>query len=154
MTRLPDLAAIRAYRWQIGMGLAAAAALSAFVLVRELGYLSPAAAARPSEDERSTLQRLQDQNNQLQAKVQELEQSASAPRTATESSSAGLVDINAATAAELEQLPGIGPSKAAAIVAYRTANGPFRDAKSITNVKGIGESTYDQLKDSITVKAR
>lgn len=64
---------------------------------------------------------------------------------------AGLVNINAADVALLDSLPGIGPSKATAIVDYRTQHGFFARIEDIQNVSGIGPSTYDGLKQFITV---
>lgn len=55
--------------------------------------------------------------------------------------SAGGVNINAADAAALQTLPGIGPSKAQAIVADRTANGPFADCGDLQRVRGVGPAT-------------
>ena len=65
--------------------------------------------------------------------------------------SGGLIDINTASAAELEALPGIGPSTAQKIIAYREANGPFAAIEDIQNVPGIGPATFEGLKDRITV---
>lgn len=61
------------------------------------------------------------------------------------------VDINAASEAELETLPGIGPSKAAAIVQYRADHGPFKTVDELDNVSGIGPSTMASLRDQVTV---
>lgn len=61
-----------------------------------------------------------------------------------------LLDINVASAQELEALPAIGPVTAQAIVDYRTANGPFRTIEDIVAVKGIGPSTLDKIRDLIT----
>ncbi|MDP1710495.1 MAG: ComEA family DNA-binding protein [candidate division WWE3 bacterium] len=63
----------------------------------------------------------------------------------------GPLNINTASAIELEALPGIGATKAAAIVSYREKNGPFRSIAEIQNVSGIGPKTFEQLKDLITV---
>lgn len=63
-----------------------------------------------------------------------------------------LVDINIADEAGLTQLPGIGPSKAAAIIAYREENGKFQTIDDLKNVTGIGDKTFEQLKDAITAK--
>src|SRR5262245_44535432 len=60
------------------------------------------------------------------------------------------IDINTASAAELAQLPGIGPSKAQAIVEYR-AKEPFVRADDLRKVKGIGDKLYDSIKDQVTV---
>ena len=61
------------------------------------------------------------------------------------------ININTATVAELDSLDGIGPSKAEAIVKYRETQGPFLKIEDITNVSGIGEKTFEKLKDYITV---
>jgi len=60
------------------------------------------------------------------------------------------IDLNAASAAELESLPGVGPSKAQAILAHREV-APFKSADELIEVKGIGEKLYAQLKDLVTV---
>jgi competence protein ComEA len=62
-----------------------------------------------------------------------------------------LIDINRASAKELEALPSIGPVTAQAIVDYRTANGPFRAVEEIVKVKGIGPATLEKIKPLITV---
>ena len=61
------------------------------------------------------------------------------------------VNINTATAQELQTLNGIGPAKAAAIVEYRTANGPFKSPEDIKNVRGIGKGIYQKISSEITV---
>jgi competence protein ComEA len=62
-----------------------------------------------------------------------------------------LIDINAARAVDLETLPRIGPSIAQRIVEYREANGPFKTIEDIQDVPGIGPSTFEGIKDLITV---
>ncbi len=62
------------------------------------------------------------------------------------------VDINAASAAELERLPDVGPSLANRIVEYRTAHGPFQSSEELAHVKGIGPKIYGALADYVTVK--
>ena len=61
------------------------------------------------------------------------------------------VDINRAEAWLLEALPGIGEVRAKAITDYRHQNGLFRNINEITKVEGIGATTYDRIKDLITV---
>ncbi|QEY23915.1 ComEA family DNA-binding protein [Neisseria animalis] len=61
------------------------------------------------------------------------------------------VNINTAAQSELEALPGIGPAKAKAIVAYRQQNGGFKTTEELKNVKGIGEGIYGKLKAEVTV---
>jgi competence protein ComEA len=62
------------------------------------------------------------------------------------------ININTASAEELDKLPEIGPVKARAIVEYRKANGPFKSAEDIEKVKGIKEGTFAKIKDYIVVK--
>jgi len=76
------------------------------------------------------------------------EEQAAAPAQGAER---GAVDINTADAATLESLPGIGPATAAAIVAYREANGPFGSVDDLQNVKGIGPSLFGKLAGLVTV---
>lgn len=66
--------------------------------------------------------------------------------------SGALININTATASELESLPGIGAVLAGRIVTYRTANGPFEAIEDLMDVSGIGEGYYAQLRDLITVQ--
>lgn len=62
-----------------------------------------------------------------------------------------LTNINLATTIELQELPGIGEAYAKRIVEYREANGNFKAIEDIKNVSGIGDSTFEKIKDSITV---
>ena len=55
------------------------------------------------------------------------------------------ININTATLEELDTLPGIGPVKAAAIIAWREENGPFRYPEQLLEVSGIGEKTLEEL---------
>lgn len=61
------------------------------------------------------------------------------------------ININTATAEELETLSGIGPTKAQAIVSYRETNGNFSTVDDLINVSGIGEKTLAKIIDDITV---
>ncbi len=70
----------------------------------------------------------------------------SAPGAATEK-----ININTASAEELDKLPGIGPSIAKAIIDYRTKNGAFKKIEDINAVKGIGDALFEKIKDQITV---
>ena len=63
----------------------------------------------------------------------------------------GPININTATAAQLQELPGVGPSTATKIVAYREANGPFVKIEDIMDVPTIGEAKFEGIRDLITV---
>lgn len=67
------------------------------------------------------------------------------------SPSAAPVDLNRATASQLDALPGVGPSTAAAIVAHRVANGPFRSIDDLLAVKGLGPAKVEALRPLVTV---
>ncbi|MBK7451727.1 MAG: helix-hairpin-helix domain-containing protein [Anaerolineales bacterium] len=61
-----------------------------------------------------------------------------------------LVNINTASAEELDNLPGIGPTIAQRIVEYREANGSFQTIDDLMNVSGIGPSTFENIKELIS----
>ena len=64
---------------------------------------------------------------------------------------AGPVDLNVATAAQLESLPGIGPTTAAAIIDDRERNGPFAAVADLERVPGIGPAKLAAIADRVTV---
>lgn len=63
----------------------------------------------------------------------------------------GLVNINTADAATLDTLPRVGPAMAARIIEWRETNGPFASIDDLTSVTGIGEKTFEGLRDLVTV---
>ncbi|MFC6421973.1 helix-hairpin-helix domain-containing protein [Ornithinimicrobium tianjinense] len=77
--------------------------------------------------------------------------SSSAPGTVTAGAPAGLLDLNAADQAALEELPGIGPVTAGHILAWREAHGRFTSVDELLEVSGIGERTLAQLEPLVTV---
>ena len=74
------------------------------------------------------------------------------PRSAAAAVSAPL-NLNAASVAQLEALPGIGRATAERIVEYRQKNGGFKKPEDLMNVRGIGEKSFLKLKPLITVAA-
>jgi competence protein ComEA len=95
------------------------------VLVQRVGEASPAGPAAPGG-------------------------SGSAGSAGTADASA-LVNLNSATPAELEALPGVGPTLAQAILAERERRGGFRSVNELRDVRGIGEKRFADLKDKVTV---
>jgi competence protein ComEA len=63
-----------------------------------------------------------------------------------------LINLNTATLEQLDQLPGIGPAIAQRIIDYREQSGSFKTIEEITEVSGIGEATFNKIKDLITVE--
>ena len=115
-----------------GIGPATLANISILV---EFGAGSAAAStepARPTRDAAST---------------------ARAQPTPRRNRSGGRININTASAADLDKLPGIGPSKAAAILGDRDTNGPFSSCDDLQRVTGIGKATVASLADSCAVDA-
>jgi competence protein ComEA len=81
-------------------------------------------------------------------------ESQSPPTTETGSGTSGatgLVNVNSATNAELETLPGIGEVIAQAIVDHRTENGPFTSVEQLVDVSGIGDATLENIRELVTV---
>jgi competence protein ComEA len=72
---------------------------------------------------------------------------------AAKPAAAAVVNINTATAAEFEALPGIGAKTAARIVEYRQKNGPFKKVEELMNVRGLGEKNFLKLKAQLTIGA-
>ena len=72
-------------------------------------------------------------------------------KTSKEQSKNNKISINTGSLEELETLPGIGESKAQAIIKYREENGSFKTLEEITNIKGIGTSIFEKFKDYITL---
>jgi competence protein ComEA len=73
------------------------------------------------------------------------------PEPGASSSPAGPIDLNAATIEQLDALPGVGPSTAAAIIAHRQSNGPFASVDDLDAVRGIGPAKLEALRDLVTV---
>ena len=76
----------------------------------------------------------------------------SAVSTVSQESLSEKVNINTADKERLTSLKGIGESKAEAIISYREANGPFSDITELMNVDGIGQKTFENIKDMICVE--
>lgn len=68
-----------------------------------------------------------------------------------ENSNSGVININSASLEQLDTLPGIGPSTAQSIIDYRTEVGFFESIEDIMNVSGIGEATFNEIKEFITI---
>jgi competence protein ComEA len=74
-----------------------------------------------------------------------------AQKNSAQSSTSEKVNLNTATIEELQAIPGIGPAMAKRVVEYRAKVGKFTKIEDILNVKGIGEKTFQKMKDRLTV---
>jgi len=90
---------------------------------------------------------LQKQNDTLRAQLSSTPQVAG---VSTENQS-DKININTADIGGLDKLPGIGPAKASDIITYRESHGGFKSIEEINNVKGIGDATFEKMKDMITI---
>jgi competence protein ComEA len=70
---------------------------------------------------------------------------------ASDPSQGQLVNLNTATAADLDTLPGIGPALAQRIISYREQHGGFRKVEDLLDVPGIGPAKFDELRDLVAV---
>ena len=76
----------------------------------------------------------------------------SGSRVAQPKSSAGLIDINRATAKELERLPGVGAATAKRIVEYRKSHGAFTKPEDLINIRGIGSAKLEKMRSLIVIR--
>jgi competence protein ComEA len=74
------------------------------------------------------------------------------PQSGQVASEKRTVNLNTADSSELETLPGIGPAKSAAILEYRNVNGPYKSIEDLKSISGIGDKTFEKLKELISVK--
>jgi competence protein ComEA len=81
------------------------------------------------------------------------QQSAGARAAAKPPTTGVVVNLNTASATQLEALPGIGAKTAARIIEYRQKNGAFKKIEELMNVRGVGEKNFLKLKAQITVAA-
>ena len=69
-------------------------------------------------------------------------------------STSGVVNVNSATAEELALMPGVGPTKAQAIIRYRTEHGAFKRVEDLAAVKGIGEKGLEKLRPHVALEGK
>ncbi len=93
----------------------------------------------------------QDYPNSNDLVGEEISQGATVVASSKVTGSSNKVNINRANAEELEKLPGIGPTLVQRIINYRETQGMFTSEEDIKSVQGIGDKTYEKIKDRITV---
>lgn len=131
------------YRWFLFSGLIVIIIAGISVIVWD----------RSSRDktniENQTIAELQKQNDLLREQLSN--QSSTQVAGAETVAQGDLININTASAEELDKLPNIGPARAADIIAYREENNGFDSIEELKNISGIGDKTFENLKDLVTV---
>ena len=103
-----------------------------------------------SNKENQTVTELKQENEQLRQELSSQSQQVAGATTSSENQG-DKININTADAAELDKIPNIGPARAADIIAYRESKGGFKTIEEMKNIKGIGDKTFESMKDLITV---
>lgn len=98
----------------------------------------------------SELSALQQQNDLLRAQLASPPQQV-AGATTSEIAQGEKININTADLSGLDKIPGVGPAIAQRIIDYRTQNGNYQTIEDIKKVKGIGDATFEKMKNTITV---
>lgn len=107
---------------------------------------------RPERDASSQLVSSGGASRRVDDAIGEAEEATVPPSPVQPPASSRLININTASAAELELLPGIGPVLAQRIIADRDANGQFRNLDDLQRVRGIGPRTIERLRDLVAVQ--
>ncbi len=106
------------------------------------------------KNEEKIINTLNAENANLKNQLNDLEKQINQQGTVAGASSnevGAKININSADVKTLDSLPGIGAVRAQQIIDYRNAHNGFKNIEEIKNVSGIGESTYNKLKDQITI---
>jgi len=121
-------------------------------LINEAGGLSDKVDGAKLAAEVNRAQKLRDGDKIMIPIMGEVAGAASAPTSSSGGTTvAGKININSASAEQLDTLPGIGPAYAARIIQYRESNGAFSSIEEIKEVSGIGDATFEKIKDLITI---
>lgn len=132
------------YRWHIGIFLGV-------VILVGSGFLIYEKFGNSRQKENVEIAELKNQNELLRSQLSG--QSSQVAGAATESTTENMTDkinLNTATLEQLDTLPGIGPARAGDIITYRNEH-PFQTIEQIKEIKGIGDATFEKMKDLITV---
>ncbi|OIN90064.1 hypothetical protein CO019_01940 [Candidatus Berkelbacteria bacterium CG_4_9_14_0_2_um_filter_42_30] len=144
---------IEKYSVYIGIGLVVIALIGGVLLMIKKG------AGASSSDQTKIIEENNKKISELETKVAGLQKENEALKAGSQTEAknessnqqSGKININTATAAQLDSLPGIGPVYAGRIVEYRDSHGGFKSINEIENVKGIGPKTFEKFRDKITI---
>jgi competence protein ComEA len=103
--------------------------------------------------ENQAISELKAQNELLRQQLSGMSQQqvAGAATTSTSENQGSKININTASLAELDKIPNIGPARAADIISYRETKGGFKTIEEMKNIKGIGDKTFESMKNMITI---
>lgn len=132
------------YRWFLGIALVAIIVAGSGLIFYDKNK------GKKINQENQKIAELNEQNELLRAELSQRTQQV-AGAAVTEEDESDKININAASAEELDTLPNIGPARAADIISYREENGGFQTIEELKNIKGIGDKSFEDLKDLITV---
>lgn len=104
-----------------------------------------------AQKENTRIIELQKQNDLLRQELSSASQQVAGVQNTTSQKTGDIININTADLAELDKLPGIGPAIGQRIIDWRTQNNNFKTIEDVKNVKGIGDATFEKMKDMITV---
>lgn len=135
---------IEKYRWIIGGTLIVIIIAGISVIVWDRTHRNKV------NNENQTIAELQKQNDLLREQLSSSSSKSVAGAQSIENET-DKININTADATELDKLPNIGPARATDIIAYREENGGFQSIEELKNIKGIGDKTFENLKDLVTV---
>ena len=134
---------IEKYRWYIGVVLIVTIAIGLGIIWQDK---IKKANIRQKQDR---VVELTKQNDELRKQLSQQSSGQVAGEETEEVSDK--ININTADEIELDKLPGIGPARAADIIAYRESHGGFQSIEELKNIKGIGDKTFENLKDLVTI---
>jgi len=134
----------------IGLILVVIIFVSGILLIFEKQKLSK---LLPSNSSDSSNDEVINKLNDLEKRIKNLEEKNTVvPASISQNEQTkNMININTANLDGLDSLSGIGPAKAQAIIDYRNSHGGFKSIQQIQNVKGIGASIYEQIKNSISI---
>lgn len=160
------------YKWWIGSILLILVMLSGGVLLWKSNRLNNKERIINNGDElgllKEQISKQEARISQLESRIQNQESSSVSSSNLSDNSGAiagastgmdstkssipkGKINLNTANTSELDSLPGIGPVYAERIIEYRTSHGGFKNITELKNIKGIGDKTYEKLKDLVAI---
>lgn len=132
------------YRWPIGIFLVLIILVGSGLVLWQKYFQN-------HQKENSQIEVLQQQNELLRAQLSNQSSKVAGSATSTTENNGEKININTADAGSLDKITGVGPAIAQRIIDYRSQYGNFSTIEDIKKVKGIGDATFEKMKDEITI---